>query len=1078
MMLDNSINFYEVCAKADQYFEINDKNIKGSGWKQYQRWKNANEYKYYPSGNRNNIDPYFAANSYTKFKELHNLNSSIASNEWNELGPLTIDSITGQYSVGLGRVEALYIDPHDTNKLYLGSRSGGFWKTNDGGVTWQGGSTDFLIASGVTSITASPTNSDSVLINLNNPKNRYSHGIYRSVDGGDTWVLSNFNPVNIGHGGLGDNFTIFKIVYHPLVPNLVFIGTSEGLYRSDDNLQTWTNLLNNPGRITDIAFHPTNPNIIYLYDDDYWGNNQNLVLRSVDMGLSFSPSDTIASNNNARGYLSVSADCPDCLYFASTNGIWKSVDQGLTFTFLNNPPQSCLGFAVNDLDTSAMIYGYVDIEASLDGGQTFNQITWWSLGNSAHGTGTYFHKLNNSGRYVHADLRAAVSVNGTFYIGTDGYLCKSSNNGASWEILSNGTGIRENYKLGVSQSNHYRSISGSQDNGTSIKHKDSWIEFYGADGMEAIIHPLNYDWMIASWQNGGRRLTKDGGINGNWIFDQNGAWEAPILYNPNNHMKVYDFSDSIYVSEDFGSNWTYLSRPSTFTSDIKHAAIAENNSNILLISSNSVIEKSIDGGLTFTDITNNLPNNTITDMVFHPNNDNIIIVTYATWQNNGNKVFITIDGGNSWSNITYNLGDLPIHSVVIDHTENQNIYLGGEMGVYTKTMSGNNWSLYNPALPNATIEELEIVYGSNTIKAATWGRGLWEYDLVGRNDFPSILKTRITDTPTDDLPKENINQFVKSIISYNNTLSSVYVEWFADTNLNTSTIPLTNIQDSTWATQSSIPNYPAGTKIFFKVIAVGNNNDTSETYRFMYTVKPCFHNSNITLVSSDVNCYSGNDGSATINISGGNSGYSYMWNTTPIQTALTAVSLNAGNYICSITDQNNCTKEYPITVNEPLPLTHNISQNISEIYSNVNGGTPPYAFEWNTSNITQNIIPLTNGSYWCLATDANGCVSDTAFFNVTWIATSTNEILSGILGLSIYPNPSRNIFNISFVSKEEQNLKVSIVNVIGEKIYTEDLKQFTGEYSQSINLNKYTRGIYFLQIETSKGVINKKLILQ
>ena len=98
---------------------------------------------------------------------------------------------------------------------------------------------------------------------------------------------------------------------------------------------------------------------MYLYDDDYWGNNQNLVLRSVDMGLSFSPSDTIASNNNARGYLSVSADCPDCLYFASTNGIWKSVDQGLTFTFLNNPPQSCLGFAVNDLDTSAMIYGFL-----------------------------------------------------------------------------------------------------------------------------------------------------------------------------------------------------------------------------------------------------------------------------------------------------------------------------------------------------------------------------------------------------------------------------------------------------------------------------------------------------------------------------------------------------------------------------------------------------------------------------------------------------------------------------------------------------------------------------------------------
>jgi hypothetical protein len=159
-------------------------------------------------------------------------------------------------------------------------------------------------------------------------------------------------------------------------------------------------------------------------------------------------------------------------------------------------------------------------------------------------------------------------------------------------------------------------------------------------------------------------------------------------------------------------------------------------------------------------------------------------------------------------------------------------------------------------------------------------------------------------------------------------------------------------------------------------------------------------------------------------------------------------------------------------------MSINISQNMSTLLTSVNGGTAPYAFEWNTNNITQNIIPLTNGVYWCLVTDVNGCISDTAFFNVTWITTNTNEISSGILVLSIYPNPSKNIFNISFVSKEEQNLQVRVINVIGEEIYTEDLKQFTGEYSQFINLNEYKKGIYFLQIETSKGVINKKLILQ
>ena len=70
------------------------------------------------------------------------------------------------------------------------------------------------------------------------------------------------------------------------------------------------------------------------------------------------------------------------------------------------------------------------------------------------------------------------------------------------------------------------------------------------------------------------------------------------------------------------------------------------------------------------------------------------------------------------------------------------------------------------------------------------------------------------------------------------------------------------------------------------------------------------------------------------------------------------------------------------------------------------------------------------------------------------------------------------MFNISFVSEEKQNLRVRILNVIGEEVYKEDLQQFVGEYVKSINLEQYNKAIYFLEIETDDGVINKKLILQ
>lgn len=843
MMNDPSVNFYDVCAAAERYFQTHDPAVKGSGWKGYQRWRSANEYKYYPSGDRSQIDPFFASNAFKAFlhQDTARRQQRLFNNGWQELGPYTIDSITGHYAVGLGRVEDFYVNPSDTNLIYLGSRSGGFWKTTNGGTTWQGGASDFLMASGVNTIGVSPTNPDSILINVRNSRNGYSHGVYRSVDGGQTFAISNFNPTNVGFGGLGDNFIIYRIAYHPTIPNLVFIGTNEGLYRSDNNLTSWVRLLN-PGQISYIEFHPTDPNIVYAYDRR--SANRDYVYRSTNAGQSFSQSNQIAANGGSTGRLSVSADCASCLYFASNNGVWRSVDTGQNYTYLGNGGAGNGGFAVNDQDTSKILHGYVDLVTSNDGGQSFNQVTWWALGNSNHGSGNLASNFANTHKYVHADLRVARSVNGAFYVGTDGYISKSNNNGASWVILSEGTAIRENYRLGTSQSNHYRTVSGSQDNGTSIKVKDGWVEFYGADGMEAIIHPLNYNWMMASFQYGGRRLSKNGGLTSSsgqpsgQSGSGNADWIAPLRYDPNDHMRIYHYSQSVWVSDRFGGSWVQLGSPVTFTGNIQQAVVAENNSDIMLISRGQFIEKSVDGGLTFTGINNNLPTSSIRSIAFDPNDDDVIALCYSSYQANGQKIFLSTNGGSTWSNITYNLGDMPLQSVVIDHSDSSYIYVGAEIGIFVKSMAGNTWSLYNPNFPNTSVLDLEINYGSNTLKAATWGRGLWEYHLKDRADYPAILTTAIDDLPTDQLPAEGSDQYVTSVISYANNLTSVYVEWSADSAVFGNVIPMVNTVDSTWKSQSPLPRYPIGSKLFFKVFAVGANNDTSETYKFMYEVRP------------------------------------------------------------------------------------------------------------------------------------------------------------------------------------------------------------------------------------------------
>lgn len=821
MMGDNMYSIYDVVEEAEKYFEGRSKG-KGSGWKNYQRWLYENEHKYYPSGDRSSVDPYFVVNSYNNFLRNNSAARSLFDNGWEDLGPYYIGEVSGHYSVGLGRVESYYADPNDDQRIYLGSRSGGFWMTIDGGTTWSGSTTDFLPVSGVNTMTVSPTNPNSILINIRNAYNGTTHGIYRSTTGGDNWELTDFNPINLGWGGLGSNRVIYKIAFHPSIANLVFIGTNEGLFRSDDNLDTWTQLLTSYD-INEIVFHPHDADIMYCAAN----NDKTIVLVSDDTGQTFSSSSI--SGNNSTVHIATSGDCPNCVFVGTSNGIWKSTDEGMNFSLFSTPGISNYGaFAVSDMDASIMLFGDIDTHMSTDGGSNFTKTTFWNQGNSNYHDNT---------AYVHADIRGAQCRDGVFWSRTDGFLNKSLDNGISWERFE-GQGIRENYNLGVSQSNHYRTICGSQDNGSSIKTESGWIEFYGADGMEGIIHPLNDDWMIGSYQYGGRRRTKDGGYSNGLVTpeDQSGAWIAPLFYSPNDQMTVYSLGENVHRSEDFGTTWTNVGTPG-FTGSIQYASIAENNSDIIVVSRYQNIEKSVDGGATFTDIKNNLPDYSITDIAFDPNDDNNIVVSYGRYQNDDSKVYITTDQGANWQNITYNLNNMPVRSVVIDHTPNSTIYLGTEIGVYKKAMADNSWSLYNTDLPNMTILDLEVMRGSNTLRAATWGRGLWEYALDGRENYPAILSTSITNSPEDNRPNEGVHQLVTSVITYDNNITSAYVEWSANNPGLGNTISMNNTSGDTWVSNTPLPNYPNGTKMYFKVFAVGSDQDTTETYPFMYTVK-------------------------------------------------------------------------------------------------------------------------------------------------------------------------------------------------------------------------------------------------
>ena len=444
MMNDTKYNFYDVVKAANTYFDEHGKG-EGSGWKGFERWRNENESKFYPTGIRSDVDFYLPVKQYKEIANQQHLKTKTSfNNGWNELGPWDANNVTSHYSPGIGRIETFWVNPTNTNEMFIGSRSGGFWKTTNGGTTWKN-TTDFLVASGVFSLAVNPFDKKEILIAVQQGGNEYTHGIYRSTDGGETWALSNFEPQTLKWGGLGDNERIFVIKYHPTIQNRVYVGSTQGFYYSTNNLTSWSRAFT--GSPTDIEFHPTKENVVYVYNNS--GTDRNLVKLSSDYGQSFTNSQSLTVNNNAKGHLSVTTANPNNVYFASTSGVWKSNNEGQSFSYLSNPDESCLGFAISDIDTLHMVYGYVDAEASSDGGVNFSQVTRWAVQDHA---------------YIHADIRILECQNGVFYVGTDGYFAKSTDWGQTWTILNDGTAVREFYAVGVSQGNVNIHMAGSQDN--------------------------------------------------------------------------------------------------------------------------------------------------------------------------------------------------------------------------------------------------------------------------------------------------------------------------------------------------------------------------------------------------------------------------------------------------------------------------------------------------------------------------------------------------------------------------------------------------------------------------------------
>ncbi len=707
---------------------------KAAGWKQFKRWEWDMKSQVNPiSGELPTQSAMEIYNSAIQNGQIQSLINN--TNSWTSIGP---SSSAGGYA-GIGRVNCIAFHPTNNNIYWVGTPEGGLWKTSNNGSSWTclTDSNDIL---GVSSIII-PSNyatTNTIYIATGDRDKSYSRsiGVLKSTDGGATW-----NTTGLSYS-LSQNKKVYKLLLDPSNNNTLLAATSSGVYKTTNGGTTWNTQLTSAS-FMDMEYKPGSTSTIY--GSTYYGD----VYRTTNSGSTWTKT---LNTSGLRAEIAVSASNSSIVYAMVANnsdygllGIYKSTNSGATFTNIYNST-NLMGWKSNGSDAGGQGWYDVSIDVSptdankvIVGGvnshRSTNGGTSWSCSNCWTGYTGY-----NFGNHpvVHADKHnLTYRSNGDLFECNDGGVYISTNNGSSWTDKSNGLTISQMYKLGTSKTNSTETITGLQDNGSKLFYNNTWSDAHGGDGMECLIDYTNDQIQYATTQKGNIYLTTDRWSSSTNIKPSNsgnGAWVTPYIIDPVNHSTIYAGYADVWKSTNKGTSWTKISTMNT-SSKLECMAIAPSNTSVLYVADYNTLWKTTNGGTAWTTITTGLPvsSGDITSIAVKHNDANTVWVTIGGYNNSA--VYKTSNGGTSWTSISTGLPSVPALSIIQDKTitTDEVLYLGTQLGVYIK-VGAANWVEYNLSFPKVKIGELEIYYDAsnptnNKLRAATYGRGLWEVDL-------------------------------------------------------------------------------------------------------------------------------------------------------------------------------------------------------------------------------------------------------------------------------------------------------------------------------------------------------------
>jgi photosystem II stability/assembly factor-like uncharacterized protein len=729
-----------------------------------------------------------------------------------EEGPLSSKTFSGLKLRGLGpaltsgRIGDIAVNPNNPSQYYLAVASGGVWKTNNSGTTWQ----PIFDAQGSYSIgcvTLDPNNPLVVWVGTgeNNSQRSvgYGDGVYKSLDGGKSW--KNLGLKNSEHVG--------KIVIDPRNSNVVYVaaqgplwndGGERGLYKTTDGGQTWKRVLHisEMTGISDVVFDPRDPDVLvvssYQRRRHVWtlinGGPESGIHKSTDGGATWRQIKSgLPSEDLGRIGLAISPANPDVLYAIieaanDSSGFFRSMDRGENWEkrskYVSGSPQYYQEIVCDPKEANRVYSLDTWLMVTEDGGKTFKQV---------------------GERHKHVDNHALwidpANVN-YLLAGCDGGVYQSFDRGATWHFKAN-LSVTQFYRVSVDNAfPFYNVYGGTQDNfslgGPSrttnvhgIRNSD-WVITLGGDGFETAIDPNDPNIVYSQYQHG--NLYRFDKKNGERIYIQpqpgkgeeglRWNWDSPLLISPHSHTRLYFAANKLFRSDDRGNSWRPISPDLTRRVDRNQLkvmgkvqrvdAVAKNAStsfygNIVALSESplqegliyvgtddGLIQVTSDGGATWTRYEKFLgvPDMTYVSCLLASQHEaNTVYAAFDNHKMGDYKPYVlkSRDRGKTWEAIATNLPERgSVYTLAEDHVKPELLFAGTEFGLFFTIDAGKKWIQIKGGLPIIAVKDLAIQSRENDLVLATFGRGFYVLDDYSplRQITPALLENEAQLFPT------------------------------------------------------------------------------------------------------------------------------------------------------------------------------------------------------------------------------------------------------------------------------------------------------------------------------------------